>query len=298
MCQPQSKNLLASAVVWWSREGEYPKYKRTVRGMPALPWKTWVVLYRPVYTASREPAHIEHIDLISMLAPLPAAVRCFGNPAQLSADRREGNQPAPVLLQYEHCDQAQLLLTSESQSPPHQVLYPKRGIQQPECSKTDPGCAANVPGLPSPKLIRQLWKRTLLSSSMNYDVSHILCKTPCKCSSQGTELVWNNQLLSLWFRHFWFKTILVALRRSHKISPKDILPLGFTSSDPTKHPGCFPRHCCCNQLHTPRAVLNCCVLREDRESTRDTEEGDDPLAASRVYLTGFWKLMPNLNKCF
>lgn len=153
------QKLLASAIVWGSREGEYLKYKRTVRGMPAFPCKTWVVLYRPVYTAPREPAlmlHNEHINLISMLTPLPAAVRYFGNPAQLSADRREGNQPAPVLLQYEHWDQAQLPLASESHSPPHQVLYPKRGIQQPECSKTDPGCAANVPGLPSPKLIRQL----------------------------------------------------------------------------------------------------------------------------------------------
>jgi len=75
-----------------------------------------------------------------MLASKPAAVRYFGNPAQLSADRMEGNQAAPVLLQYERRNRAQLPLTSESPSPPRH----KRGINQPECSKTDAGCPANV----------------------------------------------------------------------------------------------------------------------------------------------------------
>lgn len=48
--------------------------------------------------------HVEHVNLISMLALLPAAVRYSGNPAQLSADRREGKQAASVLLQYDHWD--------------------------------------------------------------------------------------------------------------------------------------------------------------------------------------------------
>lgn len=50
--------------------------------------------------------HVEDVSLISMLASLPAAERYSGNPAQLSADRRVGNQAAPVLLQHDHWAQA------------------------------------------------------------------------------------------------------------------------------------------------------------------------------------------------
>lgn len=96
--------------------------------------------------------HVEDVSLISTLASLPAAERYSGNPAQLSADRRAGNQAAPVLLQHDHWAQAQPSLTPQAPLPPHQ-----RGIEKPERGTTDSGCPANVPGLPSPQLlIRQL----------------------------------------------------------------------------------------------------------------------------------------------
>lgn len=89
------------------------------------------------------------------------------------------------------------------------------------------------------------------------DVSRLLSKTLCKCRSQAAEPAWNNQLFFLWFRHFRFKTILVAMRRQHKF----LLRKFCHSASPVQtQPNIQP--------HTPWAALKCCVLWQRAQGTQ------------------------------